>query len=338
MHPLMRISYLSAIIILVCAMFAVSCKNQSGNDAHRASVVVAPLQETLYTASQLDSTTAVSMLDSVIAAYPFEITAAMKVMGYDSVSVKNIYELAHTPAVEIFAPAAIELAPDNASISSNVANILTAADDNGVDLTNYRFATTVWGKPQSILFCDSVMIIGLNHYLGADYDGYRGMDEYRRASKTPEALPYDMAEALVATTLPYIATDDASTINRMIYEGTLTEAKMRLVADADPASALGYTSEQYQSLLENEKWIWNKMITEGMVFDHDPTTALRLVSPAPVCSMISPECPGRVGRFIGYRIVRAYLDSHPETKLSELLSPDFYGVANPLIIIGYKPQ
>ena len=296
------------------------------------------MQEALYATGLADSASAVTMLDSVISAYPTEVAANLSVMGYDSVSAEALYNLSRTRAAVIFAPDANRLAPSNASISAALANILAAASANGLELGNYSFATTVWGKPQSILFCDSVMLIALNHYLGADYEGYSGMDAYRRAVKTPEAMPYDIAEALVATAMPYNAPSDAPAINRMVYEGALTEAKMRLVAGADPAKALGYTAEQYASLLKNEKWIWDKMVSEGMVFDHDPLTVGRLISPAPACPIISPECPGRVGRFIGYRIVRSYLDNHPEATLSDILSPDFYGIANPLIDTGYKPQ
>lgn len=334
----MRLTSISAIIISACVILTSSCTNRSDNASIPEAVTVVPMQDALYSASLLDSVSAVSMLDSVISAYPDETAAILTVMGYDSVSAEAMYNLSQTRAVEIFAPAAKELAPANASISADLTNIFASASDNGLDLGNYRFATTVWGKPQSILFCDSLMLIALNHYLGADYEGYSGMDSYRRAVKTPEALPYDIAEALIATAMPYQATVDASTVNRIMYEGALTEAKMRLVAEADPAQALGYTADQYASLLKNEKWIWDKMVSEGMVFDHDPATVLRLISPAPACPIISPECLGRVGRFIGYRIVRSYFDKHPDAKLSDILSPEFYGIANPLTITGYKPR
>ena len=47
------------------------------------------------------------------------------------------------------------------------------------------------------------------------------------------------------------------------------------------------------------------------------------------------QWPGRVGRFIGYRIVQAYLTRHPETKLNELLSPTFYTSSMTLPDSGY---
>lgn len=301
-------------------------------------IKVTPLNQIVYSISQQsDSLEVLRMCKDAIVAHPGEIDSLLAVLGYDSLSVESLYNFALSPAIRVFSPDVDSLAPKVSSIENNLRFLQRTGTAEGLNLDRYDYATVVWGKMQSVIFCDSVMFIGLNHYLGENYPGYSGMEAYRRATKNQETLPYDIAEAVVATTMPYQNPARATTINRLVYEGALIEAKMRLVRDADPAKAMGYTRQEYEALLANERWIWDKMISDGMVFDRDVTTAHKLISPAPYCSLLSTQCPGRAGRFIGYRIVRAYLSEHPDSKLIDILSPQFYATSNPLTEIPYRP-
>ena len=110
-----------------------------------------------------------------------------------------------------------------------------------------------------------------------------------------------------------------------------------MVKNASLADALGYTEEQLQWLENNEKEIWNKMLGAKMVFDVSETLVEKFVSPAPFTSPLTPESPGRAGRFIGYELVKAYLKDNPKASLTDLLNPDFYNQANPLAVISYHP-
>lgn len=150
-------------------------------------------------------------------------------------------------------------------------------------------------------------------------------------------LPYDMAEAMVATSYPFHDVDNPAVINRIVYEGIITEAKMRLVKDARPELALGYSQEEYKMLEKQETEIWRKLVGAKIIFDHSETVADRLLLPAPSSQIIGVDCPGRVGRFIGYKIVRSYLKQHPETSLRELLKGDLYRMSNPLTDAYYNP-
>ena len=61
------------------------------------------------------------------------------------------------------------------------------------------------------------------------------------------------------------------------------------------------------------------------------------MSPAPVTSVLSIYSPGRAGRFLGYRMVKRYLEAHPEADLASLLSPEFYNAPDVLEKIDYNP-
>ena len=264
-----------------------------------------------------------------------EFDAMLAIMGLDN---HNVEAWLKTPAIQAFAHDVDSIMPSNENISYELAYIVSQAEKEGLNIPVKSFATAIWGKPQSIMFADSTMFVALNHYLGFEHPAYSGLPEYRRASKTKENMPYDMAEAMIATAYPFEHTDSSAVINRMIYEGALTAVKMALVKNAKLNEALGYTDEQLQWLEKNEVELWRKMVGSKMIFDLSETVADRLILPSPTTTILSPECPGRAGRYIGYKIVESYLKSQPDVRLVQLLSPNFYGVQNTLTEANYSPR
>lgn len=273
-----------------------------------------------------------------IARHQPQFDSMLAIMGLRNDSTDEVSTWLSSPAVNAFAYDVDSLMPSEETISGIIADIVSNAKKEHLNLPAKHYATAIWGKPQSILFADSTMFIALNHYLGKDHPSYSGLPEYRRESKTSAMMPYDIAEALVATAYPYVGGDSASVINRLVYEGAIAVAKMALVKGADVNSALGYSEEQLDKLNNNESEIWHKLVGSKMIFDRSETVADRLILPSPATSLISPECPGRAGRFIGYKIVESYLKSHKDTNLAYLLSPSFYNRSNPLVDANYNPR
>lgn len=188
---------------------------------------------------------------------------------------------------------------------------------------------------QSVFTADTLMFVGLNHYLGADYPPYAYFPDYLRVRKTPARLLPDMAETLVRGLYPYRDESDgySTVLSRLLYEGAVVESVMQLCGLSEQ-QVLGYDDEAMAWASDNEKRVWETMAERKMIFSVDPQLAAMLVSPAPFTSAINPNSPGAIGRFIGHRIVASYLDRRA-TSLSELLSPDFYTSQNSLFESGY---
>lgn len=190
---------------------------------------------------------------------------------------------------------------------------------------------------QSIIMTDSVMVVGLNHYLGEDYPGYGYFEPYQRRVKTQAHIAYDIAEASVAGSYPYMQQPDGTLLNRMLYDGALIYVIMVSMPEADIAEAMGFTPIQARWMEENEGNVWRRIIENEYLYSTDPLTIDKIMRPAPSTPSIHPEAPGRAGRYIGYHIVEAYMKSHSLTEPEKLLSPEFYNSEKSLIDAGYKP-
>lgn len=191
---------------------------------------------------------------------------------------------------------------------------------------------------QSVMLSDTILLLGLNHYLGEEYPPYSYFPDYQRRRKRPEMVPVDVAEGMVRTRFPYDAAEEyPAAVSRLLYEGAVVEAVMRLTG-LDERTALGYDAEQWKWLEKNEGRMWDALITRDLLFSTSLDTGVRLTAPAPATPLLHPDAPGQAGRFIGHRMVRAYLDSHPEAAPADLMSPKFYDAPSTLQETSYSPR
>lgn len=181
------------------------------------------------------------------------------------------------------------------------------------------------------------MLIGLNHYLGADYQGYAGFDDYRRRLKRPDRIVYDVAEAVVASAYPFAGRADATVLSRMLYEGALMYALLKSVPGATEASVLGYDDAQMRWAEDNEARIWDAMVKRDMLYSTDPVLASKLLDTSAATLVIHPEAPGRIGRFMGLKIVESFIAHEPSVGIGEMLMPAFYESASTLKKAAYQP-
>ncbi|REK60029.1 MAG: gliding motility lipoprotein GldB, partial [Bacteroidetes bacterium] len=94
-----------------------------------------------------------------------------------------------------------------------------------------------------------------------------------------------------------------------------------VMGDIPAHEVLGYSLEEYNFLVENERQIWEVLVREKLLFSTDMMVRQRLVEPAPFSKMgtaMDAEIPGRVAQFIGYRMMRSFAKKS-ELTLEELL-------------------
>ena len=84
---------------------------------------------------------------------------------------------------------------------------------------------------------------------------------------------------------------------------------------------MGYSDDQYEWAQANEDPIWRYFIERELLYDTDRELGRRFIDDAPFSKFrleLDRESPGRIGRYMGWRIVEAYA-SNQDTGLQELL-------------------
>lgn len=320
--------YLLGLLVSLSSVFITGC----GRSRYVDPQPIVRLDRILVSYDRYDTQLQTALLDSMRP----ELSAMFAVLGIDSVTPSVLDHWCRSRVVEVFQPAVDSVYPDLDAVSRQIGHIIEAARTELPAIPPLAFASVVWGNPRPVVRVDTVMLIALNHFLGVDYPGYAQWPDYRRTGKTPEMLPYAVASALAASQYPMEAGSDATLLSWMLYEGALVEARMRLVPDAQLDAALGYTPEQLKYAEEHLADIWQEMSVKRMIYDTDPLLIDRMVTPAPSSPVMLTQAPGRIGCYVGYRIIKAYLSKFPGIPLYQLLSEDFYADQQSLIKSGFS--
>jgi len=170
-----------------------------------------------------------------------------------------------------------------------------------------------------VILTDTLLLIGLGNYLGPEHRFYMGIDRYIAQGLDRKFLLRDVALTHTAQLVP--STNDRSFLAQMIYHGKRLYLARLLVPEATEAQILGYSKEQFEWAQVNEDPIWRYFIEHELLYNTDRNLVRRFIDDAPFSKFrleLDRESPGRIGRYIGWRIVEAYA-ARQNTELNELL-------------------
>ena len=171
----------------------------------------------------------------------------------------------------------------------------------------------------SVVYADSLLFLSLDVYLGKESEIYLDFPNYVKNNFTKEHLVVDVATAISQVQIPI--SSDRSFISRLIQEGKkmyLLDAYLPNLSDAEK---IGYTQEQIDWADFNDEDIWKYFVQNQLLFSSDQELSKRFIDEAPFSKFYQAndnDSPGRVGVWIGWQIIRAYMNNN-NTSLKELL-------------------
>lgn len=172
------------------------------------------------------------------------------------------------------------------------------------------------------IYTDSVALISLDTYLGKDHRYYEGFPKYMRQGFEPSQMLPDLVSSFSQGKIKPPA--DRSLLGQMIYFGKELYMKDMLLPDVSDAVKIEYTDEQIQWCKENESEMWKYFINNKLLYDTDVKLMQRFVAVGPYSKFyleIDNESPGRVGQWLGWQIVRSYMENN-DVSLQKMLAMD----------------
>ena len=113
-------------------------------------------------------------------------------------------------------------------------------------------------------------------------------------------------------------------LDNMIYHGKLMYFVDALLPEMDDSLKIGYTGLQIDWCKRNEAQMWSQLIEYKMLYSNKRMDIIRYINNSPTTSGFPLESPGRTGVWIGWQIVREYMNKFPETTLPELMQNNDY--------------
>jgi gliding motility-associated lipoprotein GldB len=174
-----------------------------------------------------------------------------------------------------------------------------------------------------VIYTDSIMLVSLDLYLGSEHRYYVGeFYDYQRLLFTPSQILPDLADALVRNKTQKIASN--TFVGDMISEGKIQYIKQALLPKIPSYEIIGYSEVQWNWCLANEKYMWQYFVDNNLLFDNNPKNKNRFILEAPFSKFyleIDAQSPGRVGIWLGWQIVKSYMENN-KVSIPELLELD----------------
>ncbi|RTY93822.1 gliding motility lipoprotein GldB [Flavobacterium sp. GSP27] len=171
------------------------------------------------------------------------------------------------------------------------------------------------------IYADSLVIISLELYLGKDHKFYQ-FPNYLKQNFEQRQIAPDVVSSFSTRKIPPVL--DKDLLSQMIYCGKQLYLKDLLLPKYTEAEKIGYTPEQLVWCQENESYMWRYFIEKELLYSNDQKLIPRFINPAPFSKFyleIDNESPGRVGAWIGWQIVRSYMNNK-DAGIADLLKKD----------------
>ena len=172
-----------------------------------------------------------------------------------------------------------------------------------------------------VLYADSLLIVSLDVYLGKNHKFYADYPKYIKENNTKNHIVVDAANAIIAKQI--VPSKNRSFISKMIEEGKKMYLLDMYLPSISDKEKIGFEANKYDWVLNNEEQIWAYFIEKELLFSTDTNLNQRFIDVAPFSKFYMEHdnlSPGRVGVYIGWQIVRSYMNYNNDVSLQELLN------------------
>lgn len=200
-----------------------------------------------------------------------------------------------------------------------------------------EIVTIISGFTYKIAATEKILGISLDMYLGANYPYYSSVQfpAYRKMTLNRNNMVSDAITGWVTT--EFIKPDSANAmINEIIYEGKILYLLDQLLPQTEDYLKIGYSIPQLQWCIDNEMAMWGHFVNEKLLFSQIKGDYFKYVNDGPFTPGFDRTSPSRTGNWIGWQIVRRYMENNPEVTAIELMNNnDAQGILN---ASNYKPK
>lgn len=168
--------------------------------------------------------------------------------------------------------------------------------------------------------------ISVEFYLGSDektfqkyYRWVDGLYEYHRQNLTREKIAPDVISAWTMYKYP-MTIKSAKMLDEMVYNGKILYITEVMLPNESEENLMGYTKTQLDWCKANEKQMWKYIKENKHLYTFDRLTVSKYINPAPTTQYFPEDSPGKTGIWLGWQIVRSFMDNNKEVTLTDLMN------------------
>ena len=185
-----------------------------------------------------------------------------------------------------------------------------------------------------VILADSLLLIGLDNYLGPDHRFYDGIPDYIKEDFTIPNIFSDVAEKFALSIIPRI--EFYTFLDKIIFHGKILYYK-DFCLNIEDRYKISYSKAKIKWAKENEYFVWTHFVENNILFNPDNNLESRFINDSPFSGFyleIDNESSEMIGKYIGWQIVKSYMKNN-DTSLKNMLNKSPIDIYNNS---KYKPQ
>jgi hypothetical protein len=172
----------------------------------------------------------------------------------------------------------------------------------------------------------SALAIGLQLYAGKNFSFYtsvQGQEIYPKYISRRFEPPYITINCIktIAEDLYPDNDENKSLIEQMIKKGKYWYLMDKFLPETADSLKTGFSQKQLDWCEKNEGSIWNFFLqSENELYTIDPDIIKNYIGEAPNTAGMPDVSPGNIGQWVGWQIVKKYVEKNPNITPVELMS------------------
>jgi hypothetical protein len=165
--------------------------------------------------------------------------------------------------------------------------------------------------------------IGLEWYLGSDHKILNRLPpdlfpQYKRQKMQPQFMVPNALKGWLSVKYQG-ALRGESLLNRMVYAGKINFITQVLLRDVSDQRLMNYTPEEMEWCEGAEYDIWKHLVENDLLYSKDAQQVNKMMGAGPFTPGMPPQSPGGVGNWVGFEMVKAFMDKNENLSLSQLM-------------------
>ncbi|MFM7023280.1 MAG: hypothetical protein ACKOXB_09895 [Flavobacteriales bacterium] len=162
----------------------------------------------------------------------------------------------------------------------------------------------------------SSAVMALDMYLGPEFPMYYQMGvempKYQTYKFQEKFIPVDVFTQL-ALEKYHLEKQGKTLIEKIIVQGKVQYFVNAVLPFISDSTRLKYNPGQMQWCHDNEERLWQFFVKENLLYSTDYMAYKKYLEDGPFTSSLEKDSPGRIGDYMGWRIVKSYMENHEVT-------------------------
>ncbi len=292
--------------LMICIVFLVSCSKESCRESVEPENIVLEvdrLEEVLFKSQSK------SEVEEFLGRYPDFAQFFLHSDQYpaDSILAERMFSLIKNPSIDTLYRQSSEAFRNFDDVVRTLESGLGRLKVYYPNTPSPKVQTAVTGMYNDLFISNEHIMIGMDFFIGPDA-------KYKPREIPQYILQRYTTDHLAASILQFVSSQFITTgggsdmLSEMIDYGKSYYLLSMILPCTPERILIGYTEEEWFDVFENDRIIWANFVENEWLYETDHTVKQKFLGERPNVYEIGDKCPGRIGRWLGWQIVKSYAE------------------------------